>query len=101
MSDKHKNARKWLTINTALFIGVAIYFVGFFTTNMYQSFTEQYTTLKLIATIGSLGLFLWFGVRNFFGAWKAFSNLKYSATMVKGVTAWLSGILLFVVDLIF
>ncbi len=101
MSDRHAQSRKWLTINTGCFLAVAIYFVGFFAVNMFQSLTSSYSSFMLIATVASVLLFLWFGVRNFFGAWKAFSNLEYGKAMTKGITSWLAGIVLFVIDFIF
>jgi len=69
---------------------------------MFQSLTSpRFSSFMLIATVASVLLFLWFGVRNFFGAWKSFSNLEYGKAMTKGITSWLAGIVLFIIDFIF
>jgi hypothetical protein len=68
---------------------------------MFQSLNSNYSSFMLIATVASVLLFLWFGVRNFFGAWKSFSNLEYGKAMTKGITSWLAGIVLFIIDFIF
>jgi len=84
MSEKHTQARKGLTLNSALFLGAGILLVANFIGNL----AESSTTLERITTFASLGIGAGVGVTSLLQVWKAFSNLEYGKTMAKGITSW-------------
>ena len=84
MADRNGESRKWLTINTAIFGGatIALAIVGL------TKFIANFGAMSFVGSVLGLGLFGWFGAKNFMEAWKAHSNTDYGEAMTKGITAW-------------
>ncbi len=84
MADRNGESRKWLTINTAIFGGssIALAILGIY------KLVVNFAAMPLVGTVLGLGLFAWFGAKNFMEAWKAHSNTDYGQAMTKGITAW-------------
>lgn len=88
MADRNGESRKWLTINTAIFGGASITLAILGITKMIASFVSGHVAMPLVGAVLGLGLFGWFGAKNFMEAWKAHSNTDYGQAMTKGITAW-------------
>lgn len=97
MSDKHQQSRKRLITNSALFIGAGVLLVGNFIGNL----AESSSAWERITTFTSLGIGAGVGVTSMLQAWKAFSNLEYGRSMVKGITSWAVPAGLVLLDYIF
>ena len=97
MSDKHKQSRQGLTINSALFLGASALLLVNFVGNL----AESSSAWERITTFASLGIGAGVGVPSILQAWKSFSNLEYGRTMAKGITSWAVPAGMVLLDLIF
>ncbi len=88
MADRNGESRKWLTINTAIFGGSSIALAILGLGSLIKSFATGHVAMPLVGAVIGLGLFGWFGAKNFMEAWKAHSNTDYGQAMTKGITAW-------------
>ena len=88
MADRNGESRKWLTINTAIFGGSSIALAILGIGSLIKSIALGHIAMPLVGAVLGLGLFGWFGAKNFMEAWKAHSNTDYGQAMTKGITAW-------------
>lgn len=91
MTSKHGKSRQSMMFNTAAFVIVVLYTLGSTGVSVFTGFG-----LWSILTVVALGL----GGYLFYGAWKAFAALNYSAAFSKGIWSWLWMVIVAVLKLL-
>jgi len=96
MSEKHGNSRKTLMFNTAAFIIGSVWFVLYPFPN-----TIANNGLFSFSTIFYVGLYIGLGLLQFFGAWKAFSQMNYTKARNRGFLSWIWIVVVTIIKLFF
>lgn len=96
--ERHQKARQNLAINSILFGVLSILFLINLIVNFIQSWNSS---IGKITTLGSAAIYVFVALPAIRQAWKSFSDLDYSTSMRKGITAWATPAGLMLLDFIF